>query len=158
MGAKKSLTDDAVLANETLKPGDFAIILAQPWDEFIWTQPYNIHEQLRDMVWWGYKVLRVDHKGVQIESQTAPKAIRRTVPMHCLRRCEKRKEAPVAPKQIPNPYPSGAKVRYLNNFYIIESIERDTDGMPLYNLKSLDRDKLVWSGDRVWHSLIVIAR
>lgn len=140
----------------TLKAGDYVMILAKPWEEFIGTQHRSTRSRLSDMVWWGYKVLRVDHRGVQIESQTAPELIRRTVPAHCLERVvrKKKSEAINVPKVIPAPYPIGSKVSYLFNWYTIESIEQDADGMPLYNLTPCNSDLKVWKGDRVWHSLI----
>ena len=141
-----------------LSPGDFAILLAEPWSRYVNQCQHFLRDKLEDMIWWGYRVESINGNRAVIQSMTAIVPIRETVPIDCLakveKKAEKKAEQPKAVKEIPDPYPVGARVTYLHNHYTIESVEFEECGEPVYNLKAMRPDLLVWSGDRVWHSLI----
>ena len=138
----------------SVRPGDFAILLAEPWNRHVHQCQHFLRDKLEEMIWWGYRVESVNGNRAVIQSMTAPEPIRDTVPIECLAKVEKKAEKPKATKEIPDPYPVGDRVTYFGNSYTIESVEFEADGEPVYNLKPMGRDGLVWSGDRVWHSLI----
>ena len=141
-------------SSASLRPGDFAILLAEPWSRYVSGSKHFLRDKLEDMIWWGYRVESINGNRAVIQSMTALEPIRETVPIECLAKVEKKAEQPVVTKEIPDPYPVGARVTYLHNQYTIESVEFEASGEPVYNLKSMRPDVLVWSGDRVWHSLI----
>jgi len=142
----------------SIKVGDFAILLAEPWSRHVSQCQHFLRDKLEEMIWWGYRVESINGNRAVIQSMTALEPIRETVPIDCLakveKKAEKKAEQPKAVKEIPDPYPVGARVTYLHNQYTIESVEFEECGEPVYNLKSTRPDVLVWSGDRVWHSLI----
>ena len=139
----------------SVRPGDFAILLAEPWSRHVNQCQHFLRDKLEDMIWWGYRVESINGNRAVIQSMTALEPIRETVPIECLAKVEKKAETTkVVTKEIPDPYPVGARVTYLHNQYTIESVEFEASGEPVYNLKSTRRDVLVWNGDRVWHSLI----
>ena len=135
-------------------PGDFAILLAEPWSRHVNQCKHFLRDKLEEMIWWGYRVESVNGDRAVIQSMTEIAPIRETVPLDCLAKVEKKAEQPRVVKEIPDPYPVGARVTYLHNQYTIESVEFEASGEPVYNLKSTRSDVLVWSGDRAWHSLI----
>jgi len=137
-----------------IQPGDFAILLAEPWSRYVSGSKHFLRDKLEEMIWWGYRVESVNGNRAVIQSMTAIVPIRDTVPLDCLAKVETKAEPTKVVKEIPDPYPVGARVMYLHNQYTIESVEFEASGEPVYNLKSIARDVLVWSGDRVWHSLI----
>ena len=145
-------------SSTSLIPGDFAILLAEPWSRHVNQCQHFLRDKLEDMIWWGYRVESVNGNRAVIQSITALEPIRETVPLDCLSKVEKKAETKAEPtkvvKEIPDPYPVGARVMYLHNQYTIESIEFEASGEPVYNLKATRPDLWVWSGDRVWHSLI----
>ena len=145
-------------SSTSLIPGDFAILLAEPWSRHVNQCQHFLRDKLEDMIWWGYRVESVNGNRAVIQSITALEPIRETVPLDCLSKVEKKAETKAEPtkvvKEIPDPYPVGARVMYLHNQYTIESVEFESSGEPVYNLKSMRPDVLVWSGDRVWHSMI----
>ena len=140
-------------SSTSLRPGDFAILLAEPWSRHVNQCQHFLRDKLEDMIWWGYRVESVNGNRATIQSMTALEPIRETVPLDCLVKVETKAKKPVV-KEIPDPYPVGARVTYLHNQYTIESVEFEASGEPVYNLKSARPDLWVWSGDRVWHSLI----
>ena len=145
-------------SSTSLIPGDFAILLEEPWSRHVNQCQHFLRDKLEDMIWWGYRVESVNGNRAVIQSITALEPIRETVPLDCLSKVEKKAETKAEPtkvvKEIPDPYPVGARVMYLHNQYTIESVEFESSGEPVYNLKSTIPDLLVWSGDRVWHSSI----
>ena len=142
----------------SVRPGDFAILLAEPWSRHVNQCQHFLRDKLEEMIWWGYRVESINGNRAVIQSMTALEPIRETVPIECLAKVEKKAETkaeqPKITRKIPDPYPVGARVTYLHNQYTIESVEFEASGEPVYNLKSIARDVLVWNGDRVWHSLI----
>ena len=141
-------------SSTSLIPGDFAILLAEPWSRHVSGSKHFLRDKLEDMIWWGYRVESVNGNRAVIQSMTALDPIRETVPLGCLGKVEKKAKPTKVVREIPDPYPVGARVTYLHNQYTIESVEFEASGEPVYNLKSTRRDVLVWNGDRVWHSMI----
>lgn len=145
------------MGNEsTLKAGDYAILLAEPWNRYVFQcQPF-LRDKLEEMIWWGYRIESVNGNRAVIQSLSAPNPTRETVPIECLTGVKKGKDDRVKVKRpIVTPHPVGAKVLYLENRYAIESVEWDEAwGEPVYNLKTIEDQKLVWGGDRAWHNLI----
>ena len=137
-----------------IQPGDFAILLAEPWNRHVNQCQHFLRDKLEDMIWWGYRVESINGNRAVIQSMTTIVPIRDTVPIDCLVKVEKKAETIKVVKEIPDPYPVGARVTYLHNQYTIESVEFESSGEPVYNLRSTRPDVLVWNGDRVWHSLI----
>lgn len=137
-----------------IQPGDFAILLAEPWNRHVHQCQRFLKDKLEEMIWWGYRVESVNGNRAVIQSMTAPEPFRDTVPIECLAKVEKKAEKLKVVREIPDPYPAGLQVTYFGNQYTIESVEFEADGEPVYNLNPMGRDVLVWSGDRVWHSLI----
>ena len=137
-----------------IQPGDFAILLAEPWSRYVNGSKYFLRDKLEDMIWWGYRVESINGNRAVIQSMTAIVPIRDTVPLDCLAKVETKVEQPKVVKEIPDSYPVGARVMYLHNHYTIESVEFESSGEPVYNLKSMRPDVLVWNGDRVWHSMV----
>ena len=137
-----------------IQPGDFAILLAEPWSRHVNQCQHFLRDKLEDMIWWGYRVESINGNRAVIQSMTALELIRETVPIECLAKVEKKAEPTKVVRGIPDPYSVGARVTYLHNQYTIESVEFESSGEPVYNLKSMRPDVLVWSGDRVWHSMI----
>ena len=138
----------------SIKVGDFAILLAEPWSRYVSGSKHFLRDKLEEMIWWGYRVESVNGNRATIQSMTAIVPIRETVPIDCLAKVETKAEQPKVVREIPDPYPVGARVTYLHNQYTIESVEFEECGEPVYNLKATKRDVWVWQGDRVWHSLI----
>ena len=144
-----------------LKPGDYAILLAEPWNRHVNQCQQFLRDKLEDMIWWGYRVESVNGNRAVIASMTAPEPVRETVPIECLTKVESVKKAEPVKRPTVTAHPVGARVMYLENLYTIESVEVEGSEHPwseepVYNLKAIVDQKLVWQGDRVWHSLIDI--
>ena len=102
-----------------IQPGDFAILLAEPWEEYIRKQDllnkkpfdgdpfdrfdlykkgmsFGVRKSLRlrleEMIWWGYRVESINGNRAVIQSMTAIVPIRDTVPIECLAKVEKKAE------------------------------------------------------------------
>lgn len=130
------------------------MINARSWDRLVVVPAdFKDRDLLENLVWWGYQVVQVLGDRAKIRTLTGPTAVTTIAPIACLEKLVKhpRPEREIIPVE---PHPVGATVKYLGNYYRIMSIDYDSDNLPVYDLEPLDRDRICWSGDRVWHSLV----